>query len=277
MQAAVGAGFGFEGQEKNQENAEEPKNLLTYNKPKMVYMDKAANGFGGNGADDVSDILPDTNIDRERTLTGKWALGTFVFVFVFVLLGFATPIWIEGDPRFYGTKVEKVGLWVHCFRSLPDYNDNAHRRYFAGCRWIFNPFTEGYDDIRDFLAPPFFVAVQFFFTLCFIGMLVAVVLIIMYLLFINYDKRVAVLKWTGVDLIISGGLGAMAVMIFGIKADNEDFMPDWEHNYLSWSFAFAFIGVFFMFISGGLFLVEARIIERKEIARERMFPMEQRV
>ena len=103
--------------------------------------------------DEIDDILPDTNIDRERTLTGKWAIGTSVIVFFFIALAFCTPYWLEGDPRFYGTKVEKVGLWVHCLRSLPDYNDLSHRRYFAGCRWIFNPFTEGYDGIRDFLAP----------------------------------------------------------------------------------------------------------------------------
>ena len=99
------------------------------------------------------DILPDTNIDRERTLTGKWALATFAIVVVFITLSFCTPNWIEGDPRIYGTQVERVGLWVHCFRSLPDYNDLMHRRYFAGCRWIFNPFTKGYDQIRNFLAP----------------------------------------------------------------------------------------------------------------------------
>ncbi len=84
------------------------------------------------------DVLPDTNIDRERTLTGmrflrvingritfllviffmigNWALICFVVVAVFTFLAFCTPHWIEGDPRFYGTKVEKVGLWVHCFR-----------------------------------------------------------------------------------------------------------------------------------------------------------------
>ena len=99
------------------------------------------------------DILPDTNIDRERTLTGKWALATFAIVFVFVTVSFCTPNWIEGDPRIYGTQVERVGLWVHCFRSLPDYNDHIHRRNFAGCRWIFNPFTRGYENNRDFLAP----------------------------------------------------------------------------------------------------------------------------
>lgn len=116
--------------------------------------------------DDMSDdILPDTNIDRERTLTGKVALGTFIIVFVFTGLAFCTPSWIEGDPRFYGTKVERVGLWVHCFRSLPDYNDDSHRRYFAGCRWLFNPFTEGYDGIRNFLAPRK-IMIMFLLTSC---------------------------------------------------------------------------------------------------------------
>ncbi len=43
------------------------------------------------------------------------------------------------------------------------------------------------------------------------------------------------------------------------------------------SFGLAFVGTFFMFVSGVLFMVEARIIARKEIARERMYPMEQRV
>ena len=103
--------------------------------------------------DEVDDILPDTDVDRERTLTGKWALGVFVLVFIFTTVAFCSPAWVEGDPRFYGTKLESVGLWVHCFRSLPDYNDLQHRRYFAGCRWLFNPFTEGYGEIRSFLAP----------------------------------------------------------------------------------------------------------------------------
>lgn len=102
---------------------------------------------------DDDDILPDTNIDRERTLTGKWAIGLFVLSAAFMTVAFVTPNWIEGDPRFYGTTVERVGLWVHCFRSLADYNDLRHQRYYAGCRWIFNPFTEGYDQIRNYLAP----------------------------------------------------------------------------------------------------------------------------
>ena len=42
-------------------------------------------------------------------------------------------------------------------------------------------------------------------------------------------------------------------------------MPDWENNYLSWSFGLGFVGVVFQYVSGILFLVEARIIQRKEV------------
>jgi hypothetical protein len=45
-------------------------------------------------------------------------------------------------------------------------------------------------------------------------------------------------------------------------------MPDWQNNYLSWSFAFAVIGVFGEYVSGILFLVEARIQGKQKKLRE---------
>ena len=54
-------------------------------------------------------------------------------------------------------------------------------------------------------------------------------------------------------------------------------MPDWENNYLSWAFGLGCVGALFDFIAGTLFIVEARIIARKEIAREMQYPMEKAV
>merc|ERR1719309_1178323 len=116
---------------------------------------------------------------------------------VLILLAFSTPNWLEADPRFYGTQFEKVGLWQHCFRSLPDYNDLRHQRFFVGCRWIFNPFTEGYAAIRPYIVTPFFIATQFFFTICFVGLLLSLVLVLMYMLCIDEFYRVRVLRWIG--------------------------------------------------------------------------------
>ena len=138
-------------------------------------------------------------------------------------------------------------------------------------------------------------------------MLLAIIFVVMYLLCVDEYYRVSVLKWTGIDLIVGGkstlyflhqlfGLlrlcigivlkhlhyylgifGTIALIIFGALGDGRDFMPDWEHNYLSWSFGLAFVGAVFDYVAGVLFLVEARIMRRKEIARDKQYPMEQRV
>ena len=101
----------------------------------------------------ADDLLPDTNPYRERTLAGNVALALGFTMIVFVTTGFVTPNWLEVDYRFYGTPFKKLGLWVHCFNSLADINDLEHKRFFVACRWLFNPFTEGYEDIRYQIAP----------------------------------------------------------------------------------------------------------------------------
>ena len=50
----------------------------------------------------------------------------------------------------------------------------------------------------------FFVATQFFFTICFVGMLIAIGLVLMYLLCIDDYYRVKVLRWIGFDLMVAG-------------------------------------------------------------------------
>ena len=48
------------------------------------------------------------------------------------------------------------------------------------------------------------MATQFFYTLSFIAILVAIILVMMYLLCVDEYYRVSVLKWTGIDLIVAG-------------------------------------------------------------------------
>uniref|UniRef100_T1JEE8 Uncharacterized protein n=1 Tax=Strigamia maritima TaxID=126957 RepID=T1JEE8_STRMM len=52
--------------------------------------------------------------------------------------------------------------------------------------------------------------------------------------------------------------GTMAVIIFGARGDGRDWMPDPDHNYLSWSFALAVIGVYFLWVGSLLFFIEGR-------------------
>lgn len=88
-----------------------------------------------------------------RTLSGRVAIGIFVLAAILILIAFSTPYWLESDPRIVGSKFEKLGLWTHCFRSLPHPYDPALREFYVGCRWIFDPFTTGYSEIRGFLVP----------------------------------------------------------------------------------------------------------------------------
>ena len=57
---------------------------------------------------------------------------------------------------------------------------------------------------NDFPFSAFFVATQFFYTLSFITMLLAIIFVVMYLLCVDEYYRVSVLKWTGIDLIVGG-------------------------------------------------------------------------
>lgn len=90
---------------------------------------------------------------KRRTLSGSCGIGLFMISFICVFIAFATPSWIVSDYRITGAKLDRLGLWTHCFRSLADPNDDYNRRFFVGCRWVFDPFTTGYDEIRGFLIP----------------------------------------------------------------------------------------------------------------------------
>jgi hypothetical protein len=192
-----------------------------------------------------------------------------------IAISFGTPYWLQSVPsdQLPEPKFTNLGLWAVCLNGFHDMRHQYELKWY-GCKHIL---LEEYDVIRSELQPPFFVATQFFFTLSLMGMIVAITFIVMYLMCVNDYYRVSVLRWTAIDLVVSGAVGTLALIIFGSLGDGRDFMPDWEHNYLSWSFGLGFLGVIFEYIAGILFYVEARIITRKELAREKQHPLEQRV
>lgn len=67
--------------------------------------------------------------------------------------------------------------------------------------------------------------------------------------------------------------------IFGANGDGRDWMPNWEHNDIGYSYAMAVIGVICEYVAGTLFLVEARVHDMKKkrhVDRGQMYHMEQR-
>ena len=43
-------------------------------------------------------------------------------------------------------------------------------------------------------------------------------------------------------------------------------MPDFEHNYLSWSFGLGVVGTFGLYVSSMLFYIEAKVQAKKQMA-----------
>lgn len=74
--------------------------------------------------------------------------------------------------------------------------------------------------------------------------------------------------------------GTIAIIIFGAYGDGRDWMQNWEHNNISWSYALAVFGVLFLYISGIMYLIEGRVHHKKhQRAREAThsaYHMEQR-
>ena len=88
--------------------------------------------------------------------------------------------------------------------SISSYYPQIKRVMPMRFRWL--PFPPCLFWLLTLFISAFFVATQFFYTLSFIAILVAIILVMMYLLCVDEYYRVSVLKWTGIDLIVAGEL-----------------------------------------------------------------------
>ncbi|KAK1119087.1 hypothetical protein K0M31_013592 [Melipona bicolor] len=203
---------------------------------------------------------------KKRSFSGNVGVGVFIVGLVCVCVAFGTPAWLVSDYRITGAKLDKLGLWTHCFRSLPNPQEmDAPRRFFVGCRWVYDPFTAGYSDIRGFLLPPFMIATQFFFTLCFLLSMISFILILLFTLCCDPEqKRYVQLIMTIGGLLLVGGIsGGLAVIIFACLGNTDGWMPGHANNFFGWSFIMAAMGSVLTIIAGALFLVEANLQHKK--------------
>jgi len=202
---------------------------------------------------------------KKRSLAGNVAIGFVLITFVLIAVAFSTPSWLVSDYRITGARLDRSGLWTHCFRSLPDPVDVNQRRFFVGCRWIYDPFTTGYDQIRGFLVPPFLVATQFFFTLCFIVALLSAILTLLYFLCCGPDmKQYITLIKLNAWILLAGGLsGGIAVIVFAACANRKGWMPGHDNNFFGWSFALGCIGVVAALVASTLFFVDGYVQQKK--------------
>ncbi|RWS31635.1 claudin domain containing protein-like protein [Leptotrombidium deliense] len=168
------------------------------------------------------------------------------FAFIATLIAFFSPNWLASERRFYGAEFDKLGLWETCFRSLRGADDLEFRKYYSGCRWIF---AAEYQNIRGFLQP--------------------VILLMSVQVCHVVDNQIIAFQRMAIVMFLAAVTSSVAVIVFGIKGDDADWMAHSEHNFLSWSFALAVVGTFFEWIAAILFWVENRLLIKKDLKRQR--------
>merc|ERR1712071_563854 len=152
--------------------------------------------------------------------------------------------------------------WNFCLQDFKDVK-HLYDRVFNGCRHVLD---EEYHIIDWLLRPPFFIAVQTFFTFTFMLIILAFIGTPMYVVCFTLEHQVKLLRALSIDLTIAGICGTLAVIIFGALGDSRDWMPDFEHNFLSWSFGLAVVGTFGCYLSAALFYIEAKVQAKKQMA-----------
>ncbi|RWS12546.1 claudin domain containing protein-like protein [Dinothrombium tinctorium] len=199
------------------------------------------------------------------------AVATYLSA-IFTIIAFSTPYWLASDGKQAVKHFNNLGLWEACFTSFQDPN-YLYDRVFSGCKWLFD---EDYEFMRHILEPPFFVATQVLFTIGFVFLLLAVVAVLAIHLCFVVDNEVIAMKVLSAITFLAALFTTIAVIVFGIKGDDREWMPDPEHNFLSWSFALAVIGSFLQWVASVLFGVESRVLHKKRLKQSNnSFSMEQ--
>lgn len=118
--------------------------------------------------------------------------------------------------------------------------------------------------IKFIITTAFFVTTQVLYTAGFLLLVLVCAGILAVQQCFIIEREDYALRALSVASLLSALSCTAAVTIFAIYADREDWMPDPEHNYLSWSFGAALIGSSLLWIAALLFYIEMQLTIRRE-------------
>ncbi|PRD34907.1 UNVERIFIED_CONTAM: hypothetical protein NCL1_13162 [Trichonephila clavipes] len=117
------------------------------------------------------------------------------------------------------------------------------------------------------LSGAFFVAVQVLFTLGLVCLILAGLVLMVFTLCLLSDKEVLILRLLAALALAAGLFSTIAVITFGANGDERNWMPDPDHNHLSWSFGLAIVGALMEIAAGVLFIVESHLAKHRKVDR----------
>ncbi|XP_071142603.1 uncharacterized protein LOC143055443 [Mytilus galloprovincialis] len=191
---------------------------------------------------------------------GDWLLVAGLvfsgFALLFLVIGFATPHWLELDTKFItNSGFEKLGLWEACFNNWAYYRDYTGKTY-NGCWWIF---SYEYRPIWSYINPPWFLGIQVMMTLALLAEISVVLLALLFLIGCCPGRNsVCGLFILGGIGLCSGILTAICTVIFGAKSVvDRQWIENPDKNFLSWSFGCVVFSGFLILFGGMCIIVSA--------------------
>ncbi|XP_044729784.1 uncharacterized protein LOC123293133 [Chrysoperla carnea] len=190
-----------------------------------------------------------------------------------LMISFCSPYWIQSFEETF-SDFKHMGLWQYCFHDFryPYYQFN---HLFDGCHYIF---SQEYYVIREWLLPGWLIFVQAFVTMAFILSFAAQGLIALIItrypleFVLRYEWLLIGMSFIG--SIVSAVFLSLAVIIFGFSCYRRDWIMYPNFNYVSWSFYFAVISMFFHYFSAfALYNETKRSYERRRESKNLVMQM----
>jgi hypothetical protein len=142
---------------------------------------------------------------------------------------------------------ENVGLWQICFNHYRHRFD-FYGKIYTGCWWLFSPETRM---LFSWISTPWFRVVQAFSTLSLLSMFLALIMIFVLTISKQLSKvSSSYILGTSFVTLTSALFMAIAVITFGIRGKDRDWMPRWQQNWYGWSFIVAVTACIIQFVVG---------------------------
>jgi hypothetical protein len=180
--------------------------------------------------------------------------------------------WVSRFPQEF----ENVGLWQICFNHYRHRFD-FYGKIYTGCWWIFSPETRM---LFSWISTTWLRWVQALCTLSLFGQLFTLIMIYTLVTSQTISKVSSTFILSTSYVTLGTGLfQTIAVITFGMRGKDRDWMPRWQQNWYGWSFIVACIACFFQVAAGLVLLFEGtnmklvkKYMEKMYIQKKRLFP-----
>lgn len=199
------------------------------------------------------------NLDYHKASNAVVFAGIVTYVAgVMLLMAFTSPYWIQSYQETFSS-FKHMGLWEYCFS---EYQHPYYQFYklFDGCHHVFSHY---FYVIREWLLPPWLMAVQAFVTialmLSFSSQVVIAAILVRWPL-----KFVLRYEWvlSSIALMCNAGAAAslfLGVAVFGGQCWRRDWLMYPNFNHLSWSYGMAVISLMLHTLGAFLLYLDARM------------------